>query len=79
MNKIRTDKQLERLNFLLTFKSKEEIADMLIDFEEKIDKSIDKINSYNAKGYSRYDENEIEIDLIEEIWNILGGQNEENE
>lgn len=73
MNKIRTDKQLERLNFLLTFKSKEEIADMLIDSEEKIDKSIDKINSYNAQSYSRYDENEIEIDLIEEIGDILGG------
>lgn len=74
MNKIRTDKQLERLNFLLTFKSKEEIADMLIDSEEKIDKSIDKINSYNAQSYSRYDENEIEIDLIEEIGDILGGK-----
>lgn len=74
MNRIRTDKQLERLNFLLTFKSKEEIADMLIDSEEKIDKSIDKINSYNAQSYSRYDENEIEIDLIEEIGDILGGK-----
>lgn len=76
MNRIRTDKQLERLNFLLTFKSKEEIADLLIDSEEKIDRVIELINHYNSKDYSRYDENEIEIDLIEDIGDILGGNYE---
>ena len=36
--KIRTDKQLERLNYLLCFKSKSAIAEILIDTEEIIDK-----------------------------------------
>lgn len=46
MKKIRTHEQCEKINYLLTFKSKEEIVDMLIDEEHKIDMCVTYINGF---------------------------------
>lgn len=44
--KIRTGEQLERLNYLLCFKSKSAIAETLIDTEERINNAIEYIEKH---------------------------------
>lgn len=43
--KIRTGEQLERENYLLCFRSKSQLASMLIDAEEKIDKAVSNLEN----------------------------------
>ena len=50
-------------------------ASMYDDLQQKIDKAIENIKEYKELGYSKYDENEIEIELIDKILEILGGEN----
>lgn len=66
--KIRTGEQLEREQFLLCFKSKSQLASMIIDEEEKIDKALKKINNMFDVG----DENKVIDDLLE-LERILKG------
>lgn len=47
--KIRTGEQLERENYLLCFRSKSQLASMLIDAEEKIDKAIKILKLCNSQ------------------------------
>jgi hypothetical protein len=42
--------------------------------QRRINKAIKCIDEYKDKDYSRYDENEIEMDLIDDIREILGGK-----
>ena len=46
--------------------------------QQRINKSIDYIKEYKERGYSKYDENEIEIELIDKILEILKGDNNED-
>jgi hypothetical protein len=43
--------------------------------QQKIDKAKECIKEYKELGYSKYDENEIEIELIDKILETLGGEN----
>lgn len=44
--------------------------------KEDINKVLEDIKEYKEMGYSKYDENEIEIDLIDKILERLdGGEN----
>lgn len=45
------------------------------ELQQKIDKVLESIKEYKEMGYSKYDENEIEIELIDKILEILGGEN----
>jgi hypothetical protein len=45
------------------------------ELQQKIDKVLKDIKEYKKMGYSKYDENEIEIELIDKILEILGGEN----
>ena len=42
----------------------------------RIDKALEDIKEYKEMGYSKYDENEIEIELIDKILEILKGEKE---
>lgn len=81
--KIRTDKQLERLNYLLCFKSKSAIAEMLIDTEEIITRAIEYIKKYKQI----YDVDGTEENMLDEfnilaspktLLKILGGDVDDN-
>lgn len=43
--------------------------------KEDINKVLEDIKEYKELGYSKYDENEIEIELIDKILETLGGEN----
>lgn len=43
--------------------------------KEDINKVLEDIKEYKEMGYSKYDENEIEIELIDKILETLGGEN----
>lgn len=45
------------------------------ELQQRIDKAKECIKEYKEMGYSKYDENEIEIELIDKILEILGGEN----
>lgn len=64
--KIRTGKQLKRLNYLLCFKSKSAIAEILIDTEERITRAIEYIKKYKQI----YDVDGTEENMLDEF-NIL--------
>ena len=42
-------------------------------YKEVIDKVLEDIKEYKELGYSKYYENEIEIELIDKILKVLGG------
>ena len=42
-------------------------------YKEVIDKVLEDIKEYKEMGYSKYYENEIEIELIDKILKVLGG------
>ena len=70
--KIRTGEQLERFNYLVCFKSKSAIAEMLIDTEEKITKAID----YIEKESAFLNDDEYEVFNKKELLEILKGKSE---
>ena len=58
----------------------QEFANLIIELEQQnkkykevIDKVLEDIKEYKELGYSKYDENEIEIELIDKILKVLGG------
>ena len=58
----------------------QEFANLIIELEQQnkkykevIDKVLEYIKEYKELGYSKYDENEIEIELIDKILKVLGG------
>lgn len=51
------------------------IIDARAEVQQRIDKIEKCIKEYKEMGYSKYDENEIEIELIDKILEILGGEN----
>ena len=58
----------------------QEFADTIIQlqhenqkYKEVIDKVLEDIKEYKEMGYSKYYENEIEIELIDKILKVLGG------
>ena len=55
--------------------SKEELLHKLWDTQDIVHKAIEDIKEYKEMGYSKYDENEIEIELIDKILEKLGGEN----
>lgn len=71
--KIRTGEQLERENYLLCFRSKSQLASMLIDAEEKIDKAIEYIKKKKI-NCELYGEQTFNIDELLEI--LKGDPNE---
>lgn len=51
-----------------------EVYEQLIEqLQQKIDKVLEDIKEYKEMGYSKYYENEIEIELIDKILQILDG------
>ena len=59
----------------------QEFADTIIQlqqenqkYKEVIDKVLEDIKEYKEMGYSKYYENEIEIELIDKILKVLGGE-----
>ena len=57
----------------------QEFADIIIELEQQckkqkevIDKVLEDIKEYKEMGYSKYYENEIEIELIDKILKVLG-------
>ena len=58
----------------------QEFANLIIELEQQnkkykevIDKVIEDIKEYKEMNYSKYYENEIEIELIDKILKVLGG------
>lgn len=66
--KIKEGKDLERFNYLLLYKSKSEIAELLLDAESKLDK-INEILKYSKS---------MEFQKLKDIQKIIGEENEEN-
>lgn len=59
----------------------QEFANLIIELEQQnkkykevIDKVIEDIKEYKEMNYSKYYENEIEIELIDKILKVLGGE-----
>ena len=53
------------------------LMEMLEIYQDRINKAIEDIEKYKNMNFSRYDENEIEIDLIKHLLEILKGGNNE--
>lgn len=47
----------------------------LEQLQQRIEEVLEDIKDYKEMGYSKYDENEIEIELIDKILEKLGGEN----
>ena len=45
-----------------------------IEYKDRIDKALEDIKEYKEMDYSKYQENEIEIELIDKIIEILKGE-----